>query len=78
MHNCVPETDPDFERILRLAKQGVNILRDPSFVADNPVPALRTLYELVVPAVDQMIYKEWKQRKCFILPTEVGKAIIGR
>jgi hypothetical protein len=78
VRHCVPETDPDFERILRLAKQGVNILRDPSFVAENPVPALRTLYELVAPAVDRMIYKEWKQRKCFILPTEVAKAIIGR
>jgi hypothetical protein len=47
-------------------------------VAENPVPALRTLYELMAPAVDQMIYKEWEQRKCFILPTEVAKAIIGR
>jgi hypothetical protein len=78
VRTCVPESDPDFGRILRLATQGVDILRDPSFRAENPVPPLRSLYEMVAPAVDQMIYKEWKQRKCFILPTEVAMAIIGR
>jgi hypothetical protein len=56
----------------------VNILRDSSFLAENPVPPLRALYELVAPAVDQLIYKEWKQRKCFILTTEVASAIIRR
>jgi hypothetical protein len=50
--NCVPEIDPDLERILRLAKQGVTIFRDSSFLAENPVP----LYELLAPAVDQIIY----------------------
>jgi hypothetical protein len=78
VRNCVPEDHPDFAHVLELAKEGVHISTDESFIPGNPVPPFRNLYQIVAPAVGKMYHKEWLQKKCFILPTAVAMRIIRR
>jgi hypothetical protein len=71
-------TDPDYDQILSLAKDGFHVPRDPTFQPVSDPPGLRNLYIKVSAAINRQLVKEWHNNQCFILPTEITRKIEGR
>jgi hypothetical protein len=74
----ISPTDPDYDRILSLAKEGFHVPRDPTFQPVSDPPGLRNLYVKVSAAVNRQLVKEWHDNQCFILPTEITRKVEER
>jgi hypothetical protein len=74
----ISPTDPDYDRILSLAKDGFHVPRDPTSQPVSDPPGLRNLYIKVSAAINRLLVKEWHNNQCFILPTEITRKIEGR
>ena len=67
----VPETDPDYNRMLRLA-DGMQVVREGSFTPNSKPPPMRKLYRKVHKAVNKVQAELWKDGLVFLLPKEIA------
>lgn len=73
----VPSTDPDYERIMQLATEGMRLLVDSTFVPNNRPPPMRELYRQVAKAVNSLVQDLWRDDLILLLPTATARALPG-
>ena len=66
---CVPDSDPDFARLLRLSTHGMDMLVADDFVPNLHPPPLRALYKRVSKAVNKLVEDLWRDELVLLLPT---------
>lgn len=73
----VPLADPDYERIMQLAKEGMRLLVDEEFSPNGRPPPMRELYKQVAKAVNSLVQDLWKDDLVIIMPTKTIRRLPG-
>ena len=77
VRTCVMADDPDLERLVELARDGLRVDVHADFMPTSVPPPFRSLYKRLEGAVNEANLKLWEKGLVFLLMTEQAKTIEG-
>jgi len=74
---CPGVSKEDFERISRIAAEGVRITTPPGFTPCSRPPAMRTKYKETSNAINKLMFKQFNNHTVILIPTDLAVQIPG-
>ena len=75
--NLVPDTDPDYQRLLSLA-QGMVVLTSADFKPSGKPQKMRQLYKRVKNAVNKVLLECWREGLVFLVSKETAEKMAAK